>query len=476
MSKKELNLTDIREDPVQHMIECGRILTKKKLNNVTSGNESVIIKEGSKDLEDLDLYITRSGAKLGHLDEASAIVKTSIGKYDGNMTLASSEADIHKEIHRQRLEKHPEMESTACAHGHTLNAAALTMKYTEPGIKEMEIPEEYSSDCLEDKIPIFLSQYGSGAEDMTENLPKILSDHKLALIGHHGAFGIDEEFGSVIERFLELEKACEKIVEDETVPEREREIENRVPDNWAEKYKVAGLSGEECPETGDLEPKTIKDLESDLEGKEGMKGKKKYLNETFSEFREIGQDLTDFSMDPFRRGSLSRRIGDTIYITRSGTDFSDIGKEDIFAFKMGEGDEIKPGLCEGWLHEIIYDNISTNYIARLLPKHSTRYSIHCGDAIIPIDVEGRYLSKRIPVADPGDTTLTKENVDPVLEAIKSNEKVAYVKGLGGISIGEGVLYELLHFLESAESSVKMMILAEKIGVDVQAKQKKFENW
>lgn len=465
----DINSAKIGEDPVQHMIDCGKIVTKIKLNNITSGNESVVVNEKSKPIEKLTMYITRSGSKLGHLDEPTAIVGTSLGKYDENMTLASSEADIHKEIHTKRLQKNPDLESSACLHGHTLHAAALTMQYRGPGKEEIDIPKKYQTENLGGSVPVFISQYGSGAADMTENVPEILANNRGIIIGHHGAFGVGEDLEICLRYLADLEDASKKIISDLTIPEKRKKIDNRVPDGWQNKYSVAGSSGSEGPETGEMIPDTIESYAKKDEDS-------KYYNEIFSEFRETGQDLADFEMDPYSRSALSHRIGNSIYITRAGVDFSSLEKKDIFVFKMGEGKEIKPGLCEGWVHERIYEEMSTSYIAHLVPEYSTRYSIHCGDSIIPIDVEGQYINKRIPVADPGNSVLSEENVESVVEALETNEKVAYIRGLGGFSISQSVLYETLHFLESAESSVRMIELAESIGVDVKSLQKKFEEW
>jgi len=469
---------DLDKDVVQQMIECGRILTKKGLNNITSGNESVVLNHRAENVGGLVMYITRSSSKLGHLDEPTAIVKTSLGEYDGNMVLASSEADIHKEIHRKRFEAKPDLKSSACAHAHTIHAAVLSMEFEETGIKELRIPEKYRSKRIKGSVPVFVSRYGSGAKDMVENMPGVLMDNPIMILGNHGAFAVGGDPEEALKRLIELEAITEKMVLDRIIPQRDREIEEKVPEGWLDKYAVAGALGQMRYGKTNIKPKTIGELmrRLDSSSSDWVEAQRRYLNEIFDEFREIGRDLTDFSMDPYRRGSLSRRIGNTVYITRTGVDFADLKKEDLLAFEMGEGDRIEPGLCESWLHETIYDGIATNYITHLLPEYSSRYSIYCGEAIVPIDVEGRYVIKKIPVADPGDNILTKENVGTLIDALKSNEKVAYVKGLGGFALGFGELYEPLHYLESAESSVKMITLAEKIGIDVRAKQEMFRKW
>lgn len=478
MKSIEFELSDIYKDIEQHMIDCGRVFAKTKLNNITSGNESVVLNDGTKGTDELEMYITRSGSKLGHLDEPIAIVKTLLGEYDGNMLLASSEADIHKEIHRRRLQENPELKSSACAHAHTLSAVALSTQFEAAGTREIEIPRKYRTARLGETVPVFTSQYGSGAKDMVKNIPGILVDHPGLVLGNHGAFAVGENLEETLRFLMDLESASERMISDLTIPRKLQKIESMVPNDWFKKYSVAGLFDFESYEGGKIVPKTIGELEEESSNTMNEQGlaRKRYLDEISAEFKRTGQDLTDFSMDPFKKGSLSRRIGETIYITRAGVDFSDLGKDDILTFRMGEGNSIRLGFCEGWLHETIYDEIATNYIAHLLPEYSTRYSVYCGNYIIPIDVEGQYMTKKIPVADPGDGVLSKENVDAVINGLRSNEKVTYIKGLGGIALGSGGLYEPLHFLESAESSVKIIILAKGIGVNVREKQKKFESW
>ena len=297
-------------------------------------------------------------------------------------------------------------------------------------------------------------------------------------LGGHGAFAVGKNLTEALRYTIELEEAAKKIVSGLIIPKKEREINDKVPMNWLNKYSIAGVQSPKRYGKSSIKPRTIGELMGQLETSSNNLAavQKRYLNEIFDEFREIGQDLTDFAMDPYKRGSLSRRIGNTIYITRNGVDLSNLKKNDILVFRMGEGDFINPELCEGWLHETIYDKIATNYIAHLLPEYSSPYSIYCGDAIIPVDVEGRYAVKKIPVADLGDNILSKENVSIVIDALKSNEKIVYLKGLGGFAIGFSGLYEPLHYLESAESSVKMITLAEKIGIDVRAKQEMFRRW
>ena len=455
---------------IQKMVECGRVLTKRGLNNITSGNESFV----SRGIGELGMYITRSSSKLGHLDEPTAIVKTSLNGYDGNMVLASSEADIHKEIHRRRFEVNPDLGSCACIHAHTIFAAALSIGFDGTGIWELEIPEKYRGKRLSGAVPAFTSRYGSGAQDMVENMPAILIDEPIMILGNHGAFAVDEDLGEALEYLIELEEACERIVSDRVDPQIAKEIEGRAG-NWLDLYSIVGPSNKPCSFRGG-EPKTIGVLMHQSYPPSDEEARMRYLSEIFDEFRVTGRDLTDFAMDPYRRGSLSRRIGNTIYITRAGVDLSNLGMADLIVFRMGEGGSIGQELCESWLHEKIYGEIATSYITHLLPEYSSNYSVYCGDAIIPIDVEGRYLVKRIPVADLNGYILGEENADLLIDELKSNEKIAYVKGLGGFAIGLGGLYEPLHHLESAESSVKMITLAEKMGIDVGAKQEMFREW
>lgn len=235
MRSIEFRLSDIHEDIKQHMIDCGRIFAKTKLNNITSDNESVVLNDSAKHIDELKMYITRGGSKLGHLDEPIAIIRISLGGYDGNMMLASSEADIHKEIHRRRLRENPELNSSACAHAHTLSAVALSMRFEKAGAKEIEIPREYRTARLGKAVPIITSQYGSGAEDMVENMPGILVDHPGLVPGNHGAFAVGENLEETLRFLMELESASEKMIPDLTTPRKFQKIESMVPDDWFKK-------------------------------------------------------------------------------------------------------------------------------------------------------------------------------------------------------------------------------------------------
>lgn len=475
MDRTEFELPVLHKGICRSMIKCGKILAKNRLNNIVSGNESVVVKDVAS-IDELSMYITRSGSKLGHLEEPRAIIKTSLG-YDGNMILASSEADIHKRIHRRRFETNPYLKISACAHAHAIYTTTLSIELGGTGTKEMEIPKKYRTERLKGVIPVFVSEYGSGAKDMVDAMPEILTKHPGLVLGCHGVFAAGSNLGECLDYIMELEATSKKIVSDRIIPEKNLEIEGRIPKDWLVRYGVAEVSGS-SRYGRDTGLKTIGELIREL-GKsldDRKTARIKYLDEIFNEFRVAGQDLTDFSMDPFKRGSLSRRIGGTVYITRNGADFSNLKEDDILVFKIGGGDGIKVGLCEAWLHEMIYCKVACNYIAHLTPEYSSRYSLYCGNAIIPIDVEGQYIVKRIPVVDLGDAVLSKDNAHAVIGALKSNEKVAYVKGLGGIAIGLCGFCEPLHFLESAESSAKMITLAEKIGIDIGAKQMKFREW
>ncbi len=100
------------KDMLPHFKTVGNDLYTRGMVSVHGGNLS--LKQGT------NLCITRSGSRLGYLEEPDMIV-TGVDKDDENTRKASSELGVHRAIYNKTL-------STAIVHSHPIHATALSFR------------------------------------------------------------------------------------------------------------------------------------------------------------------------------------------------------------------------------------------------------------------------------------------------------------------------------------------------------------
>ncbi|MCX6004836.1 MAG: class II aldolase/adducin family protein [Chloroflexi bacterium] len=124
--------------------------------------------------QDTNLCITRSGSRLGYLDQ-SDLIQTGINKDDPNTKLASSELAVHRAIYR----KTP---FAAVVHCHPIHAVVLSF------LRDKIVPSDEAGKLFIPVVPVI----GFGIEPVPGGFPQeiaeVLNSYPVVIVHGHGSF------------------------------------------------------------------------------------------------------------------------------------------------------------------------------------------------------------------------------------------------------------------------------------------------
>jgi len=167
-----------------HFQSVGTDLYSRGMISMHGGNLS--IKKGE------NLVITRSGSKLGYLQETD-LIETGILKDDANTRLASTEVAVHRTIYQTTL-------FSAVVHSHPVHAVALSF------LSDQILPQDEGGKLFIPVVPVI----GFGKEPQpggfAQEIAEALKSHAVVLVHRHGSFarGMTLEEAYVITELLEL--------------------------------------------------------------------------------------------------------------------------------------------------------------------------------------------------------------------------------------------------------------------------------
>jgi len=176
----------------------------------------------------------------------------------------------------------------------------------------------------------------------------------------------------------------------------------------------------------------------------------------FKDFQRFGRDLFLAGLNNSHSGNLSGRRGDKILITRRGSMLGNLAEQDIIETGLYKNDE-KSSLAstEIGVHRSIYMGTPALAIVHAHPVHAIALSL-LEDQIIPIDAEGAYLLKRIPVLEAVNPIGSKE-LEEKLPPLLKEYKIALVRGHGSFAAGQN-LEEAYHWTSSLENACRIIYL------------------
>jgi L-fuculose-phosphate aldolase len=172
------------------------------------------------------------------------------------------------------------------------------------------------------------------------------------------------------------------------------------------------------------------------------------------QFQRFGKDLFYRGLTSSHGGNMSVRMGDRIIITRTGAMLAHLTGQDLIEIGLDEDDSnIMLASSELVVHRAIYQNTSALAIVHVHPPYAVAQSLCVQDAIIPIDSEGSYLFRKVPVVQTESTVGSKE-VANVAARMLREYKIFLLRGHGCFSIGP-VLEEAYQWCSSLEESCKI---------------------
>lgn len=135
-------------------------------------------------------------------------------------------------------------------------------------------------------------------------------------------------------------------------------------------------------------------------------------------------------------GNLSIRVGDRMVIKRRGAASDEIGPEDVVELPIAGGagaSGIILASTESYVHRAIYQKTSGLAVVHAHPPYAIAASL-IYDEILPLDEDGEYFLKKIPVVAVDRTSGSSELAEQVSTTLK-NYKGCIVRGHGTFTTG-----------------------------------------
>lgn len=201
---------------------------------------------------------------------------------------------------------------------------------------------------------------------------------------------------------------------------------------------------------------------------------KKYAD-VMEEFKKTGRAIFLAGLNNSHSGNISVRVGERILITRRGSMLGFLEDGDIVETGLDHNDSaIALASTEIDVHRAIYKETSALAVLHTHPLTAIALSI-LHDEIIPIDIEGSYYLRRIPVIGFEYGTSSKEMAEQLPKALKKY-KIVMVKGHGAFSVG-ATLEEGLHYAHMLENIAQIIYMVKTMGGDLKAIQKsQYSKW
>jgi len=167
------------------IIKYSKMLNKKKISALRSGNISLRYKEG--------FFITPSGKKYSSLKDKDIVFVSLDGSYDKKKGTPSSEWKFHQDIYINKKE------AKAIVHAHSINATAVSTH-------NRDIPPFHYMVAMAGGHDIKCAKYATfGTRELSNNILKALKDRKACLIANHGQIAYEENLSKAFELAEEVE-------------------------------------------------------------------------------------------------------------------------------------------------------------------------------------------------------------------------------------------------------------------------------
>jgi len=173
------------------------------------------------------------------------------------------------------------------------------------------------------------------------------------------------------------------------------------------------------------------------------------------QFQRFGKDLFEHGLTSSHGGNMSVRMGDRIVITRTGSMLGHLEEKDLIESGLEANDSgIMLASTELIVHRTIYQNTSALAVIHCHPPHAVALSLVEEDSIIPVDNEGSYFIKRIPIVQAEFTAGSQEMARAVTQKLREY-KIVMLRGHGCFSTGP-MLEEAFEWCSVLEESSKVI--------------------
>jgi len=182
------------------------------------------------------------------------------------------------------------------------------------------------------------------------------------------------------------------------------------------------------------------------------------------EFQKFGRLLFETGMISSHGGNMSVRVGNKLWITRRNSMLSDLKEGDIVQVSL---DNANSDLASRELpvHLAIYKEDFCNAVIHAHPRYAVALSLLM-DTIVPIDSEGAYILKEVPVLAV-EESIGSQEVAAKIPALLKRYSVVMVKGHGSFAVGSNLedAYRLTSCLEFSSNILWLAEIYRSAGVD-----------
>ncbi len=370
------------EDYTEIFRKTGAACIAVGLQNTHSGNLSV--REDS--VSGGEMYITRSGAMLGHIGRDD-ICAPGLDEPRPEIKAASSESEVHRRILAY---------SGAVIHAHPLYATVISA-----GGEKIQ-PIDFTGFDLLGEIPVLTLDPWVGNPRVREDIPEALKKRPVIMTPRHGSFARGKSLPEALYYTALLENSSKIIYES----------------------MLLGIDLEKA-RRAIAKPGNIENLsEFLLNGRNSEEDEKGYAAQFMCAFG----DIFYMGLSPFGTGSVSIRNGDEITFAPCASRPNGFDGPILH-------EPLKPGKKDNWeisLHKAVYSAGEVGAaVFTLSPEAVAQGWLSAQNAtwkIKPIDIEGQYHYPSIPLLEANDG----------IEAIAENavkHKMAVVAGVGVLATG-----------------------------------------
>jgi len=200
-----------------------------------------------------------------------------------------------------------------------------------------------------------------------------------------------------------------------------------------------------------------------------MRDTKTKYQDIIKEMQKVGKAIFMAGLNNSHSGNISVRVGNRVLISRRGSMIGFLEDGDIIETGIEHNDSgIALASTEVGVHRAIYKGTSALAIIHTHPLTAVSLS-YLYDEIVPIDVEGSYILRKIPVVEFEYGTSSREMEEKLPEVLK-NYKIALVRGHGSFAVGH-YLEEALHYASTLENISQIIYRFRMLGGDLEKLQK-----
>ena len=181
----------------------------------------------------------------------------------------------------------------------------------------------------------------------------------------------------------------------------------------------------------------------------------------YEQFRDIGRDMYVDRLISSHGGNLSVRFGDRLIIKRRGAMLGQLKPHDLVETGLEKNDSgVALASTELIVHRAIYRATPALAVVHAHPRTAIAFSLS-RDEITPIDNEGSYLLKKVPVIAVEMASGSPEMAQAVATALQEY-KIVMLRGHGSFAVGQ-TLDEAFQWTSALEECCQIILTAKLIA-------------